>query len=74
MPPEGQTPPSPFATDALEHLQRVLTSTDDLSPEQAIDVLVEGSFTQVDANIALEELLMKGYLYEVNNALRLTSS
>ncbi len=72
MPHEGQTSLSPYASDALEHLQQATLDTASLSPDQAVSLLEAGPFERADADIALSELLAKGYLYKVGSTLYFT--
>jgi len=67
-------PLSPLAEEALEILTAA-TDADDgegspsLSPEQAQRLLTDADFEPADADHAIDRLLKRGYLYEVDGTL-----
>ena len=42
-----------------------------LTQKLAIECLIDGDFQQAEAHQQIEQLLLKGYLYEVDEALRI---
>ncbi|WP_458189925.1 hypothetical protein [Haladaptatus sp. NG-WS-4] len=67
---DDRTPLSPSARDALDHLTPALEGNDEtLSRDEALTHLRGGDFDTDLASTALDELLNKGYLYEVNGTL-----
>lgn len=68
----SRTPLSPSAQEALDHLTPVIESSDEhLSPDEAVSELRRIDFESEFARTTLNELLSKGYLYEVDRELRL---
>lgn len=70
----SRTPLSPADRDALEQLEAYVKTAGDetvLTRETAVAHLVEGEFEQAEARERIEQLLLKGYLYEVDEELRI---
>lgn len=68
----GRTPLSQRAQDALAMLRPAINATPTgLSRQPARTTLTDAVSTDDDADEVLEELLQKGYLYEVDGELRL---
>ncbi|WP_458210525.1 hypothetical protein [Haladaptatus sp. NG-SE-30] len=68
----SRTPLSPSAEEALDHLTPIITSGDDNpSRDEAVVQLRQRDFEQEFATATIDELLNKGYLYEVSGELRL---
>jgi hypothetical protein len=63
---------SPSGTDALGTLREPIERAEGLSREEATAVLVDNGVDSVDANVLLDELLSKGYLYAVDDHLFVT--
>ena len=72
MSPSDRTQLSASASEALEVLRGPLREADGLSRGAAVERLVAGSFERPDARAIVDELLSKGYLYEVNDELHVT--
>ncbi|GKZ15425.1 hypothetical protein HAL_33060 [Haladaptatus sp. T7] len=66
------TPLSPMATEALTHLRTRFGSSESFTYEQAGRVLREHDIESVLVDDLLETLLLRGYLYEVGDNLRIT--
>ena len=72
----SRTPINSSEEAALEHLEQYLNVADDdetLTREDAVAHLIEQGNEQADARTHIEQLLLKGYLYEVDDELRLPS-
>ena len=68
------TPLSPSERAAFERLEQQLEGTEDaVMREEAINYLTTGEFDYPEATHLLEQLLLKGYLYESEAGLRITS-
>jgi hypothetical protein len=68
----SRTPLSASAEEALDLLRPEIESTSTgLSRSAAVSVLTDDEFVGDDAAAVLTELLQKGYLYEVDDQLRL---
>ena len=65
---------SPTAADALATLQEPIGRADGHTRDEAAALLVDDGFNAVDAGALLDELLSKGYLYEVDEQLYVTPS
>ncbi|WP_458206713.1 hypothetical protein [Haladaptatus sp. NG-SE-30] len=66
------TPLSPSAQDALDRLTPIIEDSDEsLSRKEALSHLRQFDFDAEHAHTTLDELLDKGYLYEVGETLRL---
>lgn len=63
---------TPFAEEALSHLRSHFDANESLTYEQAIDVLQTHDMEQPLADELLETLLLRGYIYEVDDELRIT--
>ena len=58
---------SPSATEALETLEVPINRAEGFTREEATTVLTDDGVDSVDAGVLLDELLSKGYLYQVDN-------
>lgn len=70
----SRTPINSSEEAVLDHLEQYLdTAGEDetLTREDAISHLVEQDFERADARTHIEQLLLKGYLYEVGDELRI---
>jgi hypothetical protein len=66
-------PLTPFAQDALDALASAVPADGELTYEDAYDVLAqEEDLQQPAAEDIIEQLYMRGHLYEVESKLRLT--
>jgi hypothetical protein len=63
---------SPMAKEALSHLRSHFESDESFTYEQAKHVLRRHDMEAVLADDLLETLLLRGYLYEVGDTLRVT--
>lgn len=66
------TPLSSMAEEALVYLRRRFESDESFTYEQATRVLQSHDIEHLLADDLLETLLLRGYLYEVGDELRLT--
>ncbi|WP_137284642.1 hypothetical protein [Halorussus salinisoli] len=64
-----------YAEEVLEHLQSKIEPTADGLPQDKVETNldIEG-FEDSTIDVALEELLNRGYIYIVNDHIRLTDS
>ena len=72
----SRTPINSAEEAALDHLEQCVDATGEdegVTRDAAITHLVEQGITQADARAHIEQLLLKGYLYEVNDELRVLS-
>lgn len=72
----SRTPLTSSEETALEALEQYLNRDDDeqsLTRDDAITHLIDQNFERADAESHIEQLLLKGYLYEVNDELRMPS-
>jgi hypothetical protein len=70
----SRTPIEPGERDVLDHLEASVDANADdesLTRETAISYLTEQGFGHVEARDRIEQLLLKGYLYEVGAELRI---
>ncbi len=67
-----QTPLGLLASDALAQLESPMQETDGMRSATVRNVLRNQGFTEAEADVALTQLLSRGYLYEVNDHLYLT--
>ena len=70
----SRTSMSPTNREVLHQLEEYVETLDEeaaLTREMAIDCLTDGEFEQREAHQQIEQLLLKGYLYEVDDALRI---
>jgi hypothetical protein len=69
----SRTPINSSEKAVLDHLQQYLDTTDDetLTRKKAVAHLAEQEFDRPDARAHIEQLLLKGYLYEVGDELRI---
>ncbi|MFC5974003.1 hypothetical protein ACFPYI_22005 [Halomarina salina] len=72
MPRNDRTRLSPAATDALETLDEPINRAEGLTREEATTVLTDVGIDSGDADVFLDELLSKGYLYAVDDCLYVT--
>jgi len=69
-----RTPIGPGERDVLDHLEAYDDANADDEPltrETAVEHLTEQGFGRVEASDRIEQLLLKGYLYEVGEELRI---
>ena len=74
MMPSSRRPLSTSEQTVLDHLDTYVETTADeerLSHADAITYLSEQGINRADADELVEQLLLKGYLYEVGNRLRI---
>lgn len=72
----SRTPINSSEEAALDHLEQYVdnTGTDEtLTREDAVAHLMNQGIERADARAHIEQLLLKGYLYEVDDELRLPS-
>ena len=72
----SRTPINSSEEAALDHLEQYLDAADDdgtLTREDAVAHLIDQGVERADARAHIEQLLLKGYLYEVDDELRLPS-
>lgn len=70
----SRTPINSSEEAALDYLEQYVDATGDdegVAREAAVTHLVEQGITRADARAHIEQLLLKGYLYEVNDELRI---
>ncbi|WP_283402369.1 hypothetical protein [Halorubrum sp. DM2] len=70
----SRRPIVPAEEDVLDHLEAYLEElgdTDQLTREMAITYLAEQAIRPADARDIIEQLLLKGYLYEVGDEIRI---
>jgi len=70
----SRTPITSREEAALDHLEQYIDDTaddEDRTREDAVASLTEHDFELADARALIEQLLQKGYLYEVEDALRI---
>jgi len=72
----SRTPPTSSEEAALDHLEQYFDAADDdktPTREDAVAHLIDQGNERADARAHIEQLLLKGYLYEVEDELRLPS-
>jgi len=71
----AETPITPGERAVLEQLEEYLQETDPerLTREAALSCLTEQGLGRTEASNRVDQLLLKGYLYEVNDELRIPS-
>jgi len=72
--PNSRRPIAPAEKDVLDHLEAYLEElgeSDLLTRETAITYLEEHGVNPGDARDIIEQLLLKGYLYEVDDEIRI---
>lgn len=72
--PNSRRPIAPAEEDVLEHLEAYLEEVDNTDPltcESATTYLADQGIEPADARDILEQLLLKGYLYEVGDEIRI---
>ena len=72
----SRTPINSREEAALNHLERYLDAAGDdasLTRENAVAHLMEQGVERADARVHIEQLLLKGYLYEVDDELWIPS-
>ncbi|MDQ2055518.1 hypothetical protein [Halobellus sp. H-GB7] len=69
----SRRPIAPAEQDVLDHLEAYVDAadTDSIARETAIAYLTEQGLARADASDIIEQLLLKGYLYEVGEELRI---
>jgi len=70
----SETPITPGEREVLEQLETYVETTADTQPltrESALTYLTEQGFERPEASDRIEQLLLKGYLYEVDEELRI---
>ena len=70
----SRTPLGPGEREILEHLEAYVDASPDdesVTRETAVTYLTEQGFGRVEARDRIEQLLLKGYLYEVGEELRI---
>ena len=70
----SRTPINSSEEAALDHLEEYVDATgddQDLTREDAVAHLMEQGSERADAREHIEQLLLKGYLYEVDDKLRI---
>ncbi|WP_254538629.1 hypothetical protein [Halomarina litorea] len=73
---ESRTPINSGEEAALDHIEQYLDTAESdevLTREDAVNHLMEKGVERADARAHIEQLLLKGYLYEVEDELRLPS-
>ena len=66
------TPLSPREQDALDYLKESYGFEDPFLYNTALERLASADYQSDEAQRLIEQLLLKGYLYEVNGQLRVT--
>jgi len=72
--PNSRRPIAPAEENVLDHLEAYLEElgeTDSLTREPAITYLADQGIEPADARDIIEQLLLKGYLYEVDSKIRI---
>lgn len=70
----SRTPINSSEEAALDHLEQYLAAAEDdesLAREEAVAHLMDEGIERPDAREHIEQLLLKGYLYEVDDELRI---
>lgn len=70
----SRTPINSSEEAALDHLEQYLDAADDdetITREDAVVYLEDKAIDRAHARAHIEQLLLKGYLYEVNEELRI---
>ena len=70
----SRTPINSSEKAVLKHLEQYLDTADEdetLTREEAAAHLVRQEFERADASAHIEQLILKGYLYEVGDELRI---
>ena len=70
----SRRPIAPAEEDVLDHLEAYLEDLDAVDPltrETAITYLEDHGVNPADARDIIEQLLLKGYLYEVDDEIRI---
>ncbi|SFL46524.1 hypothetical protein SAMN04487950_3892 [Halogranum rubrum] len=68
----SSTPLTPSQQAALECITQDLDEDEMITHDAAVNLLTAGGFERPEAEDLLEQLLLKGYVYESTNGLRLT--
>lgn len=63
---------TPMAEDAYEVLRQNIQSSDGIVRADASELLQDDGFSDDDAEYAIQQLLRRGYLYEVDGSLFVT--
>nr|WP_233340523.1 hypothetical protein [Haloprofundus sp. MHR1] len=70
--PNPSTPLTPSQEAALGLIMQGVDDEETITHDTATDLLTAGGFERPEAEDLLEQLLLKGYLYEATDGLRLT--
>lgn len=68
----SSTPLTPSQEAALGLVMQGVDDDETIAHDDAINLLTAGGFERPEAQDLLEQLLLKGYLYETTDGLRLT--
>lgn len=68
----SSTPLTPSQESALGLIMQGVDDDETITHNEAVDLLTTGGFERPEAHDLLEQLLLKGYLYEATGGLRLT--
>ena len=63
---------TPTQQTAFEQIEHAVTTDEPFTPETAIDWISAGDVEHSEAEALLEQLLLKGYLYDTGAGLRIT--
>ncbi|EJN57338.1 hypothetical protein [Halogranum rubrum] len=63
---------TPTQQTAFEQIEQAVATDEPFTPETAIDWISAGDVEHSEAEALLEQLLLKGYLYETGTGLRIT--
>lgn len=67
------TPLTPSQQTAFEQItQGIGEENESIKPETAVEFITDGGFERPEAQDLLEQLLLKGYLYESKHGLKVT--
>jgi len=74
MPLDDSTPPPPRGEEALRVLEPAIEDREDgLDRSIAVELLTEEGFDDESATTVIDQLLNRGYLYDVDGHLRVTN-
>lgn len=74
MPLDDPTPPPPRGEEALSVLEPAIEDREDgLDRPVAVELLTEKGFDDEAATTVIDQLLNRGYLYDVDGRLRVTN-
>jgi hypothetical protein len=63
---------TPTQQTAFEQIEQAVTTDEPFTHDTAIDWITAGDIEHAEAEALLEQLLLKGYLYETGTGLRIT--